>query len=197
MSANAWALIALGAWILNVNCGKQRKKKTMCEYLNKLKRIEIGEQKPFLEWYKDSECGIYFSDMPDIDNKNIHIGVMSEAEIKAAKKKPLYLKKEITVVLYDYVKNERYKFEIVAKYDYDGATISRFLWRLIGSKEDVRFKVASLVHDVLCENKHYVKNDRYFADKIFERCLFVGGTNALARFFMFHAVDNFQKFCGW
>ena len=168
-----------------------------CDYLNKLKRIEIGEHKPFLEWYKDSEYGIYFSELPDIDNKNINIKVMTKEEIKAAKKKPLYLTNNITVVLYDYVKNERYKFKIVAYYDYDGATINKFFWRLIGSKEDIRFKIASLIHDVLCENHHYVNHDRYFANKIFERCLFVGATCGFVRWMMFHSVDNFQKFCGW
>ena len=67
----------------------------------------------------------------------------------------------------------------------------------IGSKEDVRFKVASLIHDIFCENKHYVDYDRYFADKVFERLLSVADTCAFNRWLIFHSVDNYQKFCGW
>ena len=53
------------------------------------------------------------------------------------------------------------------------------------------------VEDKLCENHHYVNNDRYFADKVFERLLEVGDVGCFRRWLMFHSVDNFQKFCRW
>lgn len=155
------------------------------------------KSKEYIAWQDDSICRVGFSAVPDIGNKEINNKVMSKAEIKAAKKKPLYLKNTVEVCLIDKVKNKTYTFTINAGYDYDGASIARIFWRLIGSKENIEFKVAALVHDVLCENHHYVDDDRYFADKTFERLLEVGDVGAIRRWVMFHSVDNFQKFCGW
>ena len=140
----------------------------------------------YIAWQDDSICRVGFSAVPDIGNKEINNKVMSKAEIKAAKKKPLYLKNTVEVCLIDKVKNKTYTFTINAGYDYDGASIARIFWRLIGSKENIEFKVAALVHDVLCENH-----------KTFERLLEVGDVGAIRRWVMFHSVDNFQKFCGW
>ena len=90
-----------------------------------------------------------------------------------------------------------YSFTIPKGYCWDGATIPRIFWRLIGSKTDPAFLIASMIHDVLCENHNYVNNDRYFADKVFERLLYVADVPAFNRWIMFHSVDNFQKFCKW
>ena len=178
----------------------------------------------YYEWQDDEYSRIGFSAIPDIENKVINKNVMTKEEIKAAKKKPLILKNEVVVCLIGKRKraeagvtealsfrhatpfnasaarqaiNKVYTFTIPAGYDYDGASIPRFLWRFIGSKENIEFKVAALVHDVLCENHHYVDNNRYFADKVFERLLEVGDVSAFKRWLMFHSVDNFQKFQGW
>ena len=53
-----------------------------------------------------------------------------------------------------------------------------------------------MIHDVLCENKDYVDYNRYLADKVFERLLFVAGVPAFTRWLMFHSVDNYQKMFG-
>ncbi len=155
------------------------------------------KEREYITWQDDEYCRVGFSEIPDIRNKEINIKVMSEAEIKKAKKKPLFLKNTIDVCLIDKIKNKTHIFTIYAFYDYDGASVPRFLWRIIGAKESIEFKIASLIHDVLCENHHYVDNDRYFANKIFERLLQAGGVCAFKRWLMFHSVDNFQKFCGW
>ena len=153
--------------------------------------------KEYIEWQDDEYCRVGFSEIPEIGNKEINTKVMSKAEVKSAKKKPLYLKNTVDVCLIDKKKNKTYTYTIYIGYDYDGASIPRFAWRLIGGKESIEFKVAALVHDVLCENHHYVENDRYFADKVFERLLEVGDVCAFKRWVMFHSVDNVQKFCGW
>lgn len=155
------------------------------------------KEREYIVWQDDEYCRVGFSEIPDIGNKEINIKVMSKAEIKAAKKKPLYLKNTVEVCLIDKVKNKTYIFTINVGYDYDGASIHRIFWRLVGSKENIEFKVAALIHDVLCENHHYVNNDRYFATRVFERLLEVGDVGAFRRWLMFHSVDNFQKFCGW
>ena len=88
-------------------------------------------------------------------------------------------------------------FTIDKGYRWDGATIPRFAWRIIGSKTDSKFLIPSMIHDVLCENKNLVNYDRYFADKVFERLLSVSNVSSWRRWLMFHTMDNYQKFQGW
>ena len=121
---------------------------------------------------------------------------MTDEEIKQAKKKPLVLINHLNVCLIGKEIHKVYTFPIPAGYDYDGASIPRLLWRFIGSKENIEFKAAALVHDVLCENHNYVDNNRYFADKVFESMLKAGDVSAFKRWLMFHSVDNFQKIAG-
>lgn len=149
-----------------------------------------------LEWYKDDEIGIFFNEKPHIDVRYIASNTDEKLK-KEIKNKPFENKTNINVVLADYEKCEHYKFDIPKKYTWDGASIPRIFWRLIGSKTDNRFLIPSMIHDVLCENHHYVNNDRYFADKVFERLLYVSDVNAFSRWMIFHSVDNYQKFCGW
>ena len=114
---------------------------------------------------------------------------MTKEEIKQAKKK---LKNEVTVCLVGKKINKVYTFTIPAGYDYDGASIPRFLWRFIGAKESIEFKVAALVHDVLCENHHYVDNNRYFADKhndLIERMVRVEDSTKSAH----HRLDGLER----
>ena len=99
------------------------------------------KSKEYIAWQDDSICRVGFSAVPDIGNKEINNKVMSKAEIKAAKKKPLYLKNTVEVCLIDKVKNKTYTFMINAGYDYDGASIARIFWRLIGSKEILNLKL--------------------------------------------------------
>ncbi|RAI15346.1 MAG: hypothetical protein DKM22_04340 [Candidatus Melainabacteria bacterium] len=175
----------------------------MCDYnyselnfINKLPTC-FYRGKEYFVWQDDEFCRVAFSEIPRIENKLINTLAMTKDEIKAAKKKPLYVENQVEVLVVDKKKKRNFVFTIKAGYDYDGASIPRFFTRLIGSKEDVRFKVASLIHDIFCENKHYVDYDRYFADKVFERLLSVADTCAFNRWLIFHSVDNYQKFCGW
>lgn len=122
---------------------------------------------------------------------------MTESDKESVKKYPFINRKDLYVELTDKNKNVTYTFTIPKGYCWDGATIPRLFWRLVGAKTDPVFLIASMIHDVLCENHSYVDNDRYFADKVFERLLYVAGVNPVTRFLMFHCVDNFQKFCKW
>lgn len=149
-----------------------------------------------LVWYEGDDIGIKFSDRPAVCMRYPQPG-MSEKEIAAAKAYPFVNRKELKVTLLDYFNGKNYEFAIPKGYKWDGATIPRVFWRLIGSKTDSAFLIPSLIHDVLCEHHEYVNGDRYFADKVFERLLYVAGVPAFNRWLMFHSVDNFQKFCGW
>ncbi len=169
----------------------------MCiECFDKLPRCDYRGVE-YIIWADDDFCTVAFSQIPHIGNKLANKKAMSQNEIKAAKKKPLILENEISVLLENKTNHLIYTFTINKFYDYDGASIHRAFWRLIGSKENIEFKVAALVHDVLCENHRFVDGDRYFADKVFDSLLFVSDVGPIRRWLMFHSVDNFQKFCGW
>ena len=149
-----------------------------------------------IEWYKDCELEIYFDSVPVVimryakpfDDDNIKEDIA---------KKPFISKKELNVLLVDSINCKRYEFSIIKDYCWDGASIPRFFWHLIGSCTEPRFLIPSLIHDVLCENHNYIDNDRYFSTRVFERLLYVSGVNPFNRWLMFHSVDNFQKFCSW
>ncbi len=168
----------------------------MYNILKNLKNFKYGEKTYFI-WFEDMELKIALSQIPDIKEFLINKTLMTKQEIKEIKRKPFVLNNEVEVFLEDKIKNEIYTFKIEKGYKYDGASIPKIFASIIGSKGDVRFKTASLIHDVLCENHSYVSNDRYFATKVFERCCYVGGTCGIVRFLMFHSVDNYQKFCKW
>lgn len=165
-------------------------------FISLLPTCDYNDKKYFI-WQDDDYCRVAFSEVPQIENKLINTLVMTKEEIKTAERKPMYIKNTVDVLVVDKAKRKNITFTIESGYDYDGASIPKFFVRLIGSKEDIRFKVASLIHDIFCENKDYVDYDRYFADKVFERLLYVAGVGRCKRFLMFHSVDNFQKFQGW
>ena len=148
-------------------------------------------------WYKDNELEIDFSCMPAVFPRYPYFG-MTEDELKSVEKYPFINKKDLRVQFSDFKNNKVYQFYIPCGYCWDGASIPRIFWRLIGAPSDTKFLVPSLIHDVLCENHHYVDNDRYFANKVFERLLYVSGVSAFSRWIMFHSVDTFQKYaCRW
>jgi len=149
-----------------------------------------------IKWYADKDMAIMFDEKPQPEMRFPLPGISKE-EQREIEKKPFINKKKLLVVLFDHKKLKKYKFEIQKDYTWDGASIPRLFWRLIGAKTDPRFLIPSLIHDVLCENHNIVNNDRYFADKVFERLLYISKVPAFNRWLMFHSVDNFQKFSGW
>lgn len=149
-----------------------------------------------IEWYADEEIKIIFNKEPELNIRFV-MPCMSKEEAKDILKKPFICESDLTVILIDEIKQVTYEFLIPKGYTWDGASIPRMFWRLIGSKTDNRFLVPSLIHDVLCENHDYVDEDRYFSTIVFERLLYVSKVNAFSRWMIKHSVDNFQKFCGW
>ncbi len=150
-----------------------------------------------IEWYKDDEIGIFFDKIPNV-NIRFALPYLSDEEKKDIAKKPFINESDLKVVLVDFITDEIYDFVIPKGYIWDGATIPRMFWRLIGAKTDCKFLIPSLIHDVLCENHDYIGNDRYFSTCVFERLLYVSGVCALSRWTIKHSVDNFQKiFGGW
>lgn len=151
-----------------------------------------------IKWYSDETLAICFSQMPEpcILFPNPYMEDEEKEEIEA---KPFLHKKQITITLFDKRKGKilKYEFKNKPNYRWDGASIPRMFWRLIGAKTDNRFLIPSFVHDLMCENKHFVGFDRHFSTLVFERLLRVSKVPAGSRWMMKHSVDNFQKFQGW
>lgn len=149
-----------------------------------------------ITWYNDEEITIIFDKTPNVTIRYI-APFSTEEEKEEIKKKPFINLSELRVILKDKNTQCTYEFSIPKDYAWDGASIPRVFWRLIGSKTDNRFLIPSMIHDVLCENHDYIDDDRYFSTIVFERLLYVSEVNAFNRWMIKHSVDNFQKFCGW
>ena len=148
------------------------------------------------EWYSNDYAGIFFDDIPHVCIR-YYIPAMSEEEKKSIEKYPFINKRNLKVRLVDYKKNKTYNFEIPKGYCYDGASVPRLFWRVIGPNTDNRFLIPALIHDVLCENHAYIDNDRKFSTQVFNALLEAGKVNAFKRFCMKHTVNVFQMFCSW
>ena len=150
-----------------------------------------------INWYCDDEISIKFDKIPQLTLQFV-MPWMTPELINEIHKKPFICIEELKVILQDKIEQEIYEFIIPKGYTWDGASIPRIFWRLIGSKSDNRFLIPSLIHDVLCENHDYIDDDRYFSTIVFERLLFVSRVNPLNRWIIKHSVDNYQKmFGGW
>lgn len=147
-------------------------------------------------WYEDEEIGIYFSEIPNVSIRYA-TPVNSKDEVREINQKPFINLSELKVTLRDFIEDVTYEFVINEGYKWDGASIPRIFWRLIGAKTDPRFLIPSLIHDVLCENHDYIDDDRYFSTMVFERLLYVSKVNPFSRWMIKHSVDNYQKFCNW
>ena len=116
-------------------------------------------------------------------------------EEKEEKKKKPYLNKTRVLWNIDYLGKE-YCFVIPKGYRWDGASIPRAFWFLIGSMGESDFLDASMVHDVLCENHHLVGNDRQLSSMIFREILIASGVSRIKANIMYKSVDVWQKLRG-
>ena len=153
-------------------------------------------EKPNIKWYEDDELTIGFNEAPHVCVRYV-LPSSTPTEVKSIKKYPFICKTNLKVALFDHIKEEVYKFTIPRGYCYDGASIPKFFHRVIGANTDNSFLIPALIHDVLCENHHYVDNDREFSSKVFNALLEVSEVNPFKRFLMKYSVDIFQRFQKW
>ena len=145
-------------------------------------------------WYINKKAGIYFDRLPSVAVR-YYVPSMSHEEKLSIEKYPFICKQELEVCLRDVRRNKYYRFKIPKGYCYDGASVPRFFWRVIGASTDNKFLVPALVHDVLCEHHEYVNNDRSFSTDVFNALLEGSGVKRLKRFFMKNSVACFQTIC--
>lgn len=153
-------------------------------------------QQPNIMWYEDKELSIGFSQIPHVCIRYVTPS-STPSEVDSIKKYPFMCKTTLDVKLFLHTRQKSYTFTIPKGYCFDGATIPRFLWRVIGAKTDNTFLIAAMVHDILCENHTYVDNDRNLSSKVFRALLVAGGVGKIKAQIMYLAVDNFQRFCKW
>jgi hypothetical protein len=148
-----------------------------------------------IKWYNDEEVGIHFSSTPSVVMRVI-LPSMGKWQKEQISKYPFLNKTNLEIVLFDYSKNKRYPIYIPKNYTWDGATIPRMLWRLIGPKTSPEFLIPSMIHDKLCERHNLIDNDRQFSSKVFKALLLGAGVGKVKAQTMYLAVDNFQKLFG-
>lgn len=157
---------------------------------------------------KEEITDILFSPVPDVRIRVIEFGD-SQTVIDSKKKYPFKLHNSITVCIGT---NKRdFSFCIHNGFTWNGADIPRFLWRLIGSRTDNDFLIASMVHDFMLEFRYKImdevleqrltKNEyRRLTSIIFRDIMKETGTNKIKANIMSFAVDIFQKYFnkkGW
>lgn len=157
-------------------------------------RIRLKPHKLYIEGRKGLKIW-FFPAMPEkcVDDKSL-VGLEGE-ELAQALDKPFIVKCPILIMV-EY-QNKGYKWIIPRGYDWNGANVPPLCWVLIGQQKEPRFKIASCVHDYMCEHHDVVGDNRYLSTLVFETlCEYFGRFNAFKRWTMFHCVDNYQKVCG-
>lgn len=121
---------------------------------------------------------------------------MTAFEKRAIARYPFVCKKPLKVMIFDNKKFKQYDFSVKENYCWDGASIPRIFWRLIGSNTSSEFLIPSLIHDVLCENHQYIDNNRELSSRVFKALLIASGVSEFKANVMFTAVNTFQKIWG-
>jgi hypothetical protein len=101
---------------------------------------------------------------------------------------------QLKVALYDKKLPKMYNFTINKSFRWDGATIPKLFWFIIGSKTNPKFRNPSLIHDYMCNNKSCIDFRRNFSSRIFKAMLKVAGVKTLKREIMYICVEIWQFF---
>lgn len=158
-------------------------------------RLEVEQMQKMIDWACDEYVLVSFDKEPFVQVRTIKPD-MTPFEKRSIAKYPFCCKKPLKVLIFDNKKFRQYLFEIKSGYCYDGASIPRVFWRLIGSNTNAEFLVPSLIHDVLCENHQYIGNDRELSSRVFRALLISAGVSELKANVMFEAVNLFQALFG-
>lgn len=150
-----------------------------------------------IKWYEDKDLAIFFNTMPRVAVRYI-VPSMTTLEKQSVKRFPFINKRDLNVAIFDRKKEKCYKFTIKKDYVFDGASVPRFFWRIIGANTDNKFLIPALIHDTLCERKDIIDNDRELSTNVFNALLYTEDVNSFKRFLMKNSVAFYQTiFCKW
>ncbi len=145
---------------------------------------------------------ICFDKIPQVCVRIINDGEPEEI-IKQKKKYPFELNNTVQVTIFTDIRI--FAFCISKGYAWNGADIPRFFWRVIGSRTDNDFLIASMLHDYMLEFKSYMmkeilKNEisvneyRRLTSLIFREKIKNQGTCVIKANIMAWCVDVYQKY---
>ena len=150
---------------------------------------------------------IYFSEEPQVFVRVIKDDEPKEIQ-KQKKDYPFELNNTVTAIVETDFRS--FSFIIPHGYTWNGADIPRIFWRIIGSRTDNDFLIASMLHDYLLEFKVYMINEvlkkqitaseyRRLTSLIFREKIKKQGTNTIKANVMAWCIDVFQIFNkkGW
>lgn len=108
--------------------------------------------------------------------------------------KPFVLLNNVVYLSGMYKDRDIYRIAINKGYNWNGANIPRFLWRVVGSQYNPEFLPASMIHDWLCENKGFIIKDGVkISSEIFKDILILYGVPKFKAQIMSFAVRCFQN----
>lgn len=110
--------------------------------------------------------------------------------------KPFVNLRTLIVTVIDKVELVQYTITIEKGYRWNGSNIPFGTRWIVGSPKDASFKVASAIHDKICENHSLVGGNRKLSSTVYNEVLkyyYVNPVNANIQEFF---VDNFQKVAG-
>lgn len=146
-----------------------------------------------INWYDDEELAIFFDHKPNTHMLDV-LPSMTQAEKDMIELYPFINCTALRISIYDKKLPKMYNFTIPKLFRYDGATIPRLLWWIIGSKTNPKFRIPALIHDFMCCNKYCVDFRRNFSSRVFRAMLEVAGVKKWRRNIMYFAVDLWQRF---
>jgi hypothetical protein len=149
-------------------------------------------------WCSNDKVEIYFDIVPDVDIRYpVPCFFDDEEDYEELKKKPFINNEDLDVTIRDLEDGTTYNFIIEEGYPFDGASIPRFFWRLIGSNTDNTFLIPAMIHDKLCENHSWINYNKPLSTEVFNCMLEANKVNKFKRWMMKHSVNFYQNFCGW
>lgn len=114
----------------------------------------------------------------------------TEAE-KIAKNKKQFINTRLSILTVFMEDNTQFTITAHRDYCFDGATIPFGI-----GKGNMKLLMPALFHDIMCENKHLVNNNRLLSSRIFKELLLMCGVPKWKASTMYHIVDNYQKIFG-
>lgn len=151
---------------------------------------------------KEKVLNVSFDSLPDVRVRVINNDDVKDL-IESKKKYPFEIHNSVSVKVI--TTKRQFYFMIFNGYTWNGADIPRFFWRIVGSRTDNDFLIASMLHDYLLEFKSYILNEvlkkeikqreyRRLTSLIFRHVIKEQGTNTIKANVMSWCVDVFQMF---
>ena len=90
--------------------------------------------------------------------------------------------------------NKLYDIVVPKGFDFNGASIPRFFWRIIGHPYMPDFQRGALLHDFIYRSPGHIDIKRKLADRLFMEILREDGVSKIKSLTMYNAVRTFGKF---